>query len=265
VKRLLDRLFFDHWRAIDAVRVRDHGGRIDWRPLVVLATVAVSLTLQNYWGERPYFAQLYPRREAAWAGQYYDLWQFVWWTGWRFGGYVILPTIVILLMPGERLRDYYVGFGDLRKHIWMYVVLIACVAPLVWGASHRDSFQATYPFYKWANRSSFDLWAWEAMYILQFVSLEFFFRGFILKALAPSMGSTAVFVMIVPYCMIHFGKPMPETLGAIGAGLILGTAAMRTRSIWGGVCVHVAVALSMDLLALSHCPPMGSGLPCLGH
>ena len=35
--------------------------------------------------------------------------------------------------------------------------------------------------------------------------------------------------MIVPYCMIHYGKPLPETLGAIGAGLILGTLAMRTQ------------------------------------
>ena len=52
---------------------------------VVLVTVAVSLTLQNYWGERPVFTDLYPRREAQWAGQYYDLWQFVWWTAWRFG------------------------------------------------------------------------------------------------------------------------------------------------------------------------------------
>ena len=69
--------------------------------------------------------------------------------------------------------------------------------------------------------------------------------------------------MIVPNCMIHYGKPMPETLGAIGAGLILGTLAMRTRSIWGGVMIHVGVALSMDMLALGHCPPPGHG-PCPG-
>jgi membrane protease YdiL (CAAX protease family) len=68
-------------------------------------------------------------------------------------------------------------------------------------------------------------------------------------------------VMIVPYCMIHYGKPMPETLGAIGAGLILGTLAMRTRSIWGGVLIHVGVATTMDVLALRGCPPFG-GAPC---
>ncbi len=60
--------------------------------------------------------------------------------------------------------------------------------------------------------------------------------------------------MIVPYCMIHYGKPMPETLGAIGAGLILGTLAMRTKSIWGGVLIHIGVAMTMDVLALQGCP-----------
>ena len=55
---------------------------------------------------------------------------------------------------------------------------------------------------------------------------------------------------------------MPETFGAIGAGLILGTLAMRTRSIWGGVLIHVGVAMTMDVLALAGCPPIGSGRYC---
>jgi len=265
VRRLLERLVLAPWRAIDAERVRDHGGAVDWRPLFVLVTVAVSLTVQNYWGERPVFVRLFPRHEAAWAGDYYDLMEFAWWTGWRIAGYVLMPIVVIWAMPGERVRDYFVGIGHLKRHLHVYLVLLALVAPMVYAASQRGSFQATYPFYKWANRSRFDLLAWEAMYVAQFAALEFFFRGFMLKGLVRSFGSSAVFVMIVPYCMIHYGKPMPETLGAIGAGLILGTMALRSRSIWGGVLVHAAVAVSMDVLALSHCPPAHMGLPCLGH
>jgi len=265
VKRVLDRLFFDHWKAIDSEHLPGKGQRVDYKPLVILVTVAVSLTMQSYWGERPEFVRLFPPAEAKWTGDYYNLWQFAWWTGWRFGGYVILPIAVILAMPGERLRDYFVGFGSLEQHAWIYAVLLLMVAPLVYFASTRESFYHTYPFYKWSNRSWFDFCAWQAMYVLQFVSLEFFFRGFMLKGLEKSFGAGAVFVMIVPYCMIHYGKPMPETIGAIGAGIILGTLAMRSRSIWGGVVVHCAVAISMDLLALQHCPGMGSGLPCPSH
>jgi membrane protease YdiL (CAAX protease family) len=58
--------------------------------------------------------------------------------------------------------------------------------------------------------------------------------------------------MTVPYCMIHFGKPMAETLAAIVAGIILGLMSLKTRSIWFGACLHVAVAMSMDFLSLWH-------------
>lgn len=48
----------------------------------------------------------------------------------------------------------------------------------------------------------------------------------------------------------EYHKPLPEAMGAIVAGVVLGWLALRTRSIWGGVLLHVAVALSMDALAL---------------
>ena len=260
--RLLKRLFIDQWRAIDAEVAAEQGGDqpgFDWRTLVVLVTVAVSLTLQEYLGDRSFFMRHFP---ALAHGHYGELRRQVWWAGWRFLGYVVMPIIVILCMPGERLRDYYVGWRGFIRHAGVYLLLFLLVLPFVIGASRFQGFQHIYPFYKLANRSAIDLWVWEGFYMLQFVSLEFFFRGFMLKALRPRFGAGAIFVMIVPYCMIHFGKPMPEVLGAIVAGLVLGTLSMRTRSIWGGVFIHMAVALTMDLLALGSCPPMGSGRPC---
>jgi membrane protease YdiL (CAAX protease family) len=50
--------------------------------------------------------------------------------------------------------------------------------------------------------------------------------------------------------MIHYGKPYLEANGAIVAGIVLGSLAMRTRSIYAGFLVHITVAFSMDFLAL---------------
>ncbi|MBE7525992.1 CPBP family intramembrane metalloprotease [candidate division WWE3 bacterium] len=58
------------------------------------------------------------------------------------------------------------------------------------------------------------------------------------------------FVMVIPYCMIHFGKPMPETFAAIIAGVVLGFLSLKSKSIWLGVMIHCSVALTMDLCAL---------------
>ena len=70
-------------------------------------------------------------------------------------------------------------------------------------------------------------------------------------ALARSIGSLAVFVMVVPYSMIHLSKPLAECLGSILTGIVLGTVALRTKSIFGGVAVHCMVAWGMDLSALA--------------
>ena len=69
--------------------------------------------------------------------------------------------------------------------------------------------------------------------------------------LKPSLGKASVLVMLAPYCMIHYYKPMPEALGWIGAGLILGTLSWRTGTRLYGWFLHYAVALSMDLLSLA--------------
>lgn len=257
------RLTVGQWAAIDAETERspDEAGRTSYRVLAILATCAVVLTLQEYVGGADTFVKLYPYQRGD---RYHELLGFVWWSGWRVLGYVIIPMAVIVLLPGERLRDYHVSLRGFSRHLWIYLMLFLAFVPALIAASKAASFRHTYPFYRLANRSYFDLWAWEALYAAQFVSLEFFFRGFLLQGLRRALGANAIFVMIVPYCMIHYGKPLPETIGAILAGVLLGTLAMRTRSIWGGALIHIGVATTMDILALRGCPPMESGKFCRG-
>ncbi|MBE7448482.1 MAG: CPBP family intramembrane metalloprotease [Kofleriaceae bacterium] len=262
--RVVARLTVEQWRAIDA----DGGpgspgaappGRADWKVAVILLVVAVVLTLQEYVGQRAQYERWWPYDPTD-PDPYWSLYGYGWWTAWRVGGYLLLPMLVVALLPGERLRDYYLSPRGFFKHLWIYALMFALILPAVIIASRTPEFRQTYPFYRLAPRSAFDTWSWEVMYALQFLSLEFFFRGFLLHALRRVMGASAIFVMIVPYCFIHFGKPMAETVGAIFAGVILGTLAMRTRSIWGGVVIHVGVAWTMDLLAIAQCPT--DGRPC---
>ena len=261
-RRWIAFLTIDQWRAIDAETERAPGeaGTASWNVLIVLVVCALSLTIQEYVGDRGAFERWFMTRGAR--DQYFELKSFAWWSSWRVIGYVIMPLITIALMRGERIRDYHVSLRGFTKHAWIYLLMFALITPAVIVASTTDSFRHTYPFYRLANRSHFDLWTWEAFYAAQFVSLEMFFRGFMLAGLRRAFGANAIFVMIVPYCMIHYGKPMPETLGAIGAGIILGTLAMRTKSIWGGVLIHIGVATMMDVLALRGCPPFGSNRYC---
>jgi membrane protease YdiL (CAAX protease family) len=260
----LRRITIDAWRKDVPAGGHLLGEPANLQALVILTVTAVVLTVQWYYGDRDTYERWFPYPGPG-VDHWWELKGFAWWAGWRIGGYVLIPIITIALMPGQRIRDYHLSPKGFFRHLLIYVGLFLFVLPAVIVASRTPQFRETYPFYRQANQSYKDLFLWEAIYAAQFTALEFFFRGFLLQGLRKSLGGNAVFVMIVPYCMIHYGKPMSETLGAIIAGLVLGSLAMRTRSIWGGVMIHVTVGITMDLLALGACPPMGSITPCSGN
>lgn len=180
---------------------------------------------------------------------------YLWWGGACVIFYGIIPLLTALLLTRGKLSEVgYLGlsFRGTLRHSWIYALLFALVAPFVIGVSFHEDFRRTYPFCLHTHQSLQALLVFELGYLMQFLMLEFFFRGFMLFMLAKHIGRHAIFVMVVPYFMIHFGKPFPETLGAIVAGIVLGELALRLRSIWGGVAIHCAVALLMDSLSLWH-------------
>lgn len=255
------RFFLDTWRQIDVEAREERRGRrragpgYDYRPMVALATGAVFLTLMDFWGGDRGFNQLLDYvgagtgASALRASAFYDLVVYGWWLACRLLAYVALPMLVLALL-GERIRDYGLSTRGLVDHAWMYALFYLVILAGIVVASGSDAFSTHYPLYALASRSWFDLIVWELLYMTQFFALEFFFRGFWLKACKSAMGSQAIFAMTVPYCLIHYSKPQIEALAAVGAGIALGTLAMRTRSIWGGVIIHAAVGLSMDAAAL---------------
>ncbi len=246
------RVFVDTWERLNreaADERKAHPG-FDTRVMIVLILASFVLVFQEYYGDRPNFDEYLGARFEG--SKWYALGSFAWWSGAKLFGYLVVPALAVWGLLRGRLRDYGLSVAGMRQHVWIYVVLFLAILPVVIIASYTKPFLHTYPFYKMAARSWTDYVAWELMYGASFLALEFFFRGFLLFALKRTMGAYAIFVMIVPYCMIHFHKPVAEVCGAIFAGIVLGTLAMATRSIWCGVLIHVSVAWTMDLLALAH-------------
>ncbi len=261
-------LFFRKtWRELDVDAHKERGlalerGETDKRPLVALALCAVILTMQEYYGGRGYFEEaVHPWLsvfDARHGGvlrtlKYDELYGFGWWVATRVFGYVVVPfTVWKIAFRSDSLLDMGLRIRGFFNHAWIYALFLGCVLPAMWVVSRQPDFGGYYPFYKQSSRSWFDFFAWESMYFLQFFALEVFFRGFWLGALRRSFGAGAIFVMAVPYCMIHYGKPYLEANGAIVAGIALGSLSMKTKSIYQGFLVHITVAGLMDWLALSH-------------
>jgi membrane protease YdiL (CAAX protease family) len=267
--RLWNRLVLDTVRrtntaALAQLQQRD-GAPGDAKVIVVLVTTAIMLTLIHYTGRTTGPEGLVQAlRYAAWddaAAQlaaYFDhpersrIRRLGYWAGCCVVCYLVIPGLIVRLGFGERLSDYGLTMRGMSKDVWVYGVMLLVMAPAVIAVSPLARFQATYPFYPLAEDEPFWPWflCWEVFYALQFVALEFFFRGFVVHGTKHRFGFYAVFVMMVPYCMIHFHKPFLETLGAIIAGIVLGTMSLKTGSVWMGAVLHIAVAWSMDAASL---------------
>ena len=79
-------------------------------------------------------------------------------------------------------------------------------------------------------------------YGIDFLTVELFFRGFLVLAFVKYAGKNAILPMACFYCAIHFGKPMAECISSYFGGILLGIIAYNTRSIMGGLMVHVGIA-----------------------
>ena len=234
----------------------------DWKVVGVLVLVAVVLTLQEYllrpaeyaeflhWMERSFSGMI--NAETWMSPENYSFGFLLYWACGQTLLYVVPPIIFIRFVWKKNLGDYGVKLKGVFSLWWMYFLMLGVMVPIVFVVSRSEGFQATYPFFEpFPNERLWPrFWIWQGAYFLQFVGLEFFFRGFLLHGVRRQFGAYAIFVMMVPYCMIHFGKPMPETFAAIAAGIILGFMSLKTRSIWMGAALHVSVALTMDMCAL---------------
>lgn len=269
VPETLKRWWADFWGAVAEVEVESQQDqnardprRLNWSVVWVVTIGAVCLSILEYYGSSGDYKVLEPvlglfvddpkafMRDIFRRGDRAELFRLTYWSLSTFVFYFLIPAMFVKLVLREKLTDYGMRVKGTLRHAWAYVAMFVIVMPFVVAVAFTEPFQRTYPFYDNAHASLFDFFAWQALYTLQFFSLEFFFRGFLIHGTRARFGFYAILLSMVPYCMIHFGKPLPETIGAIIAGLALGILSLFTRSIWLGVAIHVSVAVSMDFLSL---------------
>lgn len=233
------------------------------KPIVITVLTSLCLIAIRFFAGATHFEEwaglLGPTLHAKidyWLNVHPDaqLWQLVHWASFSFLFYVLVPVLVIKLFLRERVADYGLKLKGMFFGWRAYLLMASFILPVVVLVSFSKEFVYTYPFYRFNTSDKLypQFLIWEVFYILQFFSLEFFFRGFMVLGLKPHLKGYSILAMTIPYCMIHFNKPLPECIGSIFAGLILGAMSYRTGSVWLGACLHVAVALSMDLLSLWH-------------
>ncbi|HON78792.1 MAG TPA: CPBP family intramembrane metalloprotease [Spirochaetota bacterium] len=221
---------------------------LGWREplLVIVASICifVSMGMQGVFSSVKYINLLW----APFDPLHLQFYAYVNWFLNYFVLYLLVPLFFVCVFYRCRLSFFGFGAGSLRRYMPLYGMLLLLMVPVVVISSLSRDFSMMYPLMQVPVLHLIIIW--EILYMLQFVAVEFLFRGFLLFPFCEKYGTAGILFSVIPYCIIHLGKPVPEAMGAVITGVILGYLAWKSKSIWGGVLLHGIIALLMDMLAL---------------
>ncbi|HET9346448.1 MAG TPA: CPBP family intramembrane glutamic endopeptidase [Candidatus Limnocylindrales bacterium] len=167
--------------------------------------------------------------------------------------FLVVPMLVVVLGFRDRPSRYGLRLGEWRLGLGLAVLGCAVMTPIVlWFASLPDA--ADYYSPSWSSLPDV-----LATNLLDLVSAEFLFRGFLMFTLVRAIGPIGVLVATVPFALTHLTKPELELISTLVGGMLYGWLAWRTRSIaWGALAHTYILTLLMAAAAgvsLSGSPP----------
>jgi len=162
----------------------------------------------------------------------------------------LIPVYIIWKIKDSKKEPFYgsAGIPDLKP----YFILIACMIPLIILASTQPDFLKMYPRAKMVSGLQLHppylyYFLHELFYSLDFITIEIFFRGFLVVSLIKICGKKCIVPAACFYCCIHLGKPIGEAISSFAGGLLLGIISYNTKSIRGGLFVHIGIAWMMEI------------------
>ena len=172
----------------------------------------------------------------------------------------ILPMIFVKFLFREKLSDYGISLGELKRVRNLFLMFVPLSVLLTWLTGKNVNYFGTYPYDPWllgGNSSIAEgrafLLIYFAMYVLlYYVSWEFFFRGFLQIGTERSVGCfNAILIGTAFSTFAHLGPhAMVETIGAIGGGILWGFFVYRTRSILPSLLMHATLGIGLDFFLL---------------
>ena len=162
---------------------------------------------------------------------------------------VLTAAIVLMTIKYIHQQDK-LGLATFKNRN-VFLLLILLFIPIIAVVARLTDFASYYPLYpepgpigiaQMASALSF-----ESSYAFDLFCIELLFRGCLVIGMYSLLGRHAVLPMVTLYLVIHFGKPMGEAISSIVGGYALGIIALRTKSIWGGIALHIGIAMMMEV------------------
>ncbi|OHD57080.1 MAG: hypothetical protein A2Y33_09145 [Spirochaetes bacterium GWF1_51_8] len=178
-----------------------------------------------------------------------DYWMYMIWFTSSFIYLFVIPFLSGLLLEGKNVfKKLGLTFGNYKVGLPLLAGAFVLMAIAITVAVKVfPDFKLYYPFAKHAVSSVSLFFFFELAYFSYFLGWEFFSHSFVLFPYEEKFGKGAILLYILPFVLMHHGKPIPEVIGSFVAGVFLAVLALETRSFWYGMLLHGFVAIFMDI------------------
>lgn len=222
--------------------------QLDRKIVTIFLSVAVLQTISWYFTSRRFFRE----NLFDFVTNFQDpfLIEYLYWFIGDFITFVLPSVLIIKFFFNESLSEYGFRIGDWRLGIKFTLLFLLIMIPIIWFISASNDFIQKYPHLSTAKDSWKIFFIYEAGMLVYMIGWEFIWRGFMLFGLERKFGYYAIFIQMIPFVILHNGKPFIETIGAIPGGIALGLLALRTRSFYYCVVVHLGVMYSIDIISV---------------
>jgi membrane protease YdiL (CAAX protease family) len=152
--------------------------------------------------------------------------------------FAVLPIITITVILRKNPLDFGLRLGNFK--VWgFYVIATLIVAlPILYVASRGSALEQYYTIQK------FDVVKYSLETTGYLFAWEFLFRGFLLFGLRDKLNESSILVQMIPFVLVHFGKPEIETISTILTGIYFGYVAYRGNSYWPAFIIHLFINIS---------------------
>ena len=224
-------------------RIKD----LEKKVVIILMAVAVLQTLSYYFTSRRFFREYLFEKFQNFSQPY--LLEFLYWFVGDFITFFIVGILIIKLLLKEKVSDYGLQIGDYKTGLKYSFIFLFVMIVLIWFVSASPAFAEKYPHLSDAKSNWNILLIYELGMLIYMFAWEFIWRGFTLFGLEKKFGYYSVLIQMIPFVILHNGKPFLETFGAIFGGIALGILALRTRSFYYCVLTHIGVMFSIDFIS----------------
>lgn len=152
--------------------------------------------------------------------------------------YFVLPVVVIAVFLRKNPLDFGLRVGNYRLWLVFVGIAILIIIPVLIYSANNESLRRFY------SRQNIDLGVYVLKKAAALFAWEFFFRGFMLFGLRERFKEGSIIIQMVPFALMHVGKPEVEALSCIITGVLFGFVAYRSNSFWPAFIIHFILNVS---------------------